>query len=263
VDLKRSASVVDTASLERPSHTEAWAHELEAVGTLHLLRALHQTSVQQLIYASTTLLYGALPSNPNYLSERHALRARPDCAFLHDKMEAEQQVIAFAERSHVTTTTLRMAPILGPTVDNLTSRYLARKLVPTAMGFDPLVQFTHEVDAVTACKLALDRAVPGTFNAASEGVLPLSTVIRLTGRLSLPVPHPLLIPLTAIGWALGRSEAPYPFIDFLRFMCLGDLEHTERQLGFRPVYSTREAVLDFAQRSTFAMGFARTQSERV
>jgi len=35
------------------------------------------------------------------------------------------------------------------------TRYLSRKLVPTMMGFDPLLQFIHEVDAIAAFKLAV------------------------------------------------------------------------------------------------------------
>jgi UDP-glucose 4-epimerase len=50
-------------------------------------------------------------------------------------------------------TVLRLAPILGPTVNNYLTRYLGRRVVPTLMGFDPLMQFLHEVDALAAFKL--------------------------------------------------------------------------------------------------------------
>src|SRR4051794_9890469 len=40
--------------------------------------------------------------------------------------------------------------LAGPTVESYITRWLARPVVPTLLGFDPLVQFVHEVDALAA-----------------------------------------------------------------------------------------------------------------
>ncbi len=53
------------------------------------------------------------------------------------------------------------------------------------------MQFLHKVDAIAALHLALLRDVPGTFNIVGDGVLPHSTVVKVAGRIALPVPHPL------------------------------------------------------------------------
>ena len=95
-----------------------------------------------------------------------------ELAEVSDKIEAEHEVARFAEKSpQAVVTVLRTAPILGPTVHNFLTRYLARRLVPTAMGFDPLLQFLHEVDAIAAFKLAIDRDHPGIYNVVGDGVL--------------------------------------------------------------------------------------------
>lgn len=238
--------LVHVAFLSSPSHATAWTHEFESVGTMHVLNAARQVGVRKLVHWSQTLLYGARPDNPNFLTEDHALDARLDTPFFADKVQAETEVRRFAESTGAMVTVLRTAPILGPTVRNYLTRYLSHRLVPSLLGFDPLLQFLHEVDAVAAFKLAIDRDVPGVFNIVSEGVLPLSTVVRLAGRASLPVPHTLAIPLVNGLWLAGMSEAPPGLLDYLKYLCIADGERAAARMGFKPVYSTREAVLDFA-----------------
>ena len=244
---QRVDTLVHLAFLASPSRAKAWAHELESVGTMATLSAADHAGVRKLVLWSQTMLYGAWPTNPNFLTEKHPLRARKTEGFFADKIEAEAEVRRFGERvPGRVVTVLRTAPILGPTVRNYLTRYLAQGFVPTLMGFDPLWQLLHEVDAVAAFKLAIDRDAPGTFNIAGDGVLPLSTVIKLAGRASLPLPGPLVGPLLAAAWATELAGAPPAFLDYLRYVCVSDTEHAETTMGFRPAHSTREAVLDYA-----------------
>jgi len=239
--------LVHAAFLASPTHATAWAHELESVGTMQLFVAARHAQVKKLVMWSQTLLYGAHPSNPNFLSERHPLRASVREPYFSDKIAAESEAKRFAQRSPGSVVTvLRTAPILGPTVRNYLTRYLARRFVPTMMGFDPLMQFVHEVDAIAAFKLAVLRDVPGTFNIAGDGVLPLSTCIRLAGRTPIPVPHPLAQTISAVGWAAQLGEAPPSFLKYVRFLCVADASKAKEVMGFAPAYTTREALTDFA-----------------
>ncbi len=243
---ERADTLVHLAFMSSPTHATAHAHELESVGTRHVLVAARQAAVRKVVMWSQTLLYGAHPSNPNFLTEKHPLRAPVKEPWFADKIEAENEVARFAEQNpSAVVTVLRTAPILGPTVHNFLTRYLARRVVPTAMGFDPLVQFLHEVDAIAAFKLAIDRDHPGTYNVVGDGVLPLSTVVKLAGRLAVPLPHPVARRMGAVLWLAQIVEAPPSFLHYLRFLCVADGSKARDQLGFRPAYTTREAVLDF------------------
>ncbi|HKQ68257.1 MAG TPA: NAD-dependent epimerase/dehydratase family protein [Polyangiaceae bacterium] len=242
---ERVDCLVHLAFLGSPSHARAWAHELESVGTMRLLNAARQAAVRKLVLWSQTMLYGAHPTNPNFLSERHPLRAPLTEPFFADKIEAEAEANRFAERTGNLVTILRTAPVVGPTVKTYLSRYLARRMVPTMMGFDPLWQFLHEADAIAAFKLAIFRDVPGTFNIVGDGVLPLTTVIKLAGRVAMPVPHPLFPPLAGALWVAQLSEAPPGFLDYLRYICIADGEKAAVEMGFRAAYTTREALLDY------------------
>jgi UDP-glucose 4-epimerase len=239
-------TLVHLAFQSSPSQATAYAHELESVGTMHLLVAARQARVRKLVMSSLTLLYGAHPSNPNFLGEHQPLRATKREPFFADKIEAETEVSRFVERSEgVIATVLRTAPVLGPTVDNYLTRYLSRRFVMTMMGFDPLLQFVHEVDAIAAFKLAVDRDVPGTFNICGDGVLPLSTVIKLAGRVAVAIPHPIAEPINTLAWMAQLAPAPSTFLSYLRFLSVADGSRARDVMGFRPAYTTREALTDF------------------
>lgn len=239
-------TVVHLAFLASPTHATAWAHELQSVGTMHLLNACREQRVRKFVLWSETLLYGPHPDNPNFLTERHPLRGLDGSVFLRDRIEAERETARFAEqRRDRVVTVLRLAPMLGPTVQNFVTRWLSRRLVPTMMGFDPLLQLLHELDAVAAFKLAIDRDVPGVFNIVGDGVLPVSTVVKLAGRVAVPIPHFVARQANALLWAAHLNEAPPAFLGYLRYLCVADGARARRELGFRSAFTSREAVVDF------------------
>ncbi|HEY3234891.1 MAG TPA: NAD-dependent epimerase/dehydratase family protein, partial [Polyangiaceae bacterium] len=240
-------TLVHLALLTLPARATNWAHELESVGTMHVVNACRRTQVHKIIMWSQTLLYGAHATNPNFLSEKHPLRAKRTEPFLSDKLEAENEVLSFGKPGQGRiVTVLRTAPILGPSVDNYVTRYLSHRVVPTVLGFDPLWQFVHEADAVAAFTFAIDRDAPGVFNIVGDGVLPLTTVLKLAGRVALPLPRPLVSALLGALWVTQLGETPPLLVDYLQYLCVADGDHAKRSLGFSPVFSTREALMDYA-----------------
>lgn len=240
-------TVVHAGFLASPSHRAAWAHELESVGTMHVLNACRRARVKKLVLWSQTLLYGARPTNPNFLSEDHPLRASRTERFFADKLEVEADALRFGRPGKGRCVTiLRTAAILGPTVSNFFTRYLGHRFVPTVLGFDPLWQFVHEADATAAFKLAIERDVPGVFNIVGSGVLPLSLVVRVAGRSQLPLPRGVADAFVGALWMAEVAEAPPSFLDYLQYLCVADGERAQRALGFTPLFTSREALVDFA-----------------
>jgi UDP-glucose 4-epimerase len=214
---------------------------------MHVLNAARRTNVRKVVMRSHTFLYGAYPTNPNYLTEAHPLRARRAEPFFADKIAAEADALRFSDQTRGRiVTVLRTAPVLGPNVRSYLTQYLGRRVVPTILGFDPLWQFLHEADAVAAFKLALDRDAPGVFNVVGDGVLPLSTVVKLAGRVAVPVPRSVAKALVGALWLTQVAEAPPSMLDYLQYLCVADGERAKRELGFSPAYTTRESLLDFA-----------------
>lgn len=240
-------TVVHAAFPITPPRNLEFAHELISIGTMYVINACAAAGVKHLVLISTADVYGAFPDNPNFLTEDHPPRASRLSHFLRDKIDAERQVLAAGQKYRdMTVTVLRLSTILGPTVNTYKTRYLSRKIVPTILGYDPLMQFIHEDDVVSACRLAVSERHDGVFNLAGSGVMPLSRVIALCGKINLPLPHAALHRTTQTLWYLDVSPAPATHLNFIKYSFLIDPSRAINEMGFKPKFTTREALLSFA-----------------
>src|SRR5690606_31419688 len=136
---ERVEAVVHAAFRRDPTPDVEADHELETIGTLHLLLACAAAEVPRLVLASSTALYGPRPDNPAFLSEGHALRGHPDAHCVRNRIEAEALVADWSRRHpDVDVTVLRHAWIMGPSHWDRVVRHFARGLVTTVLGYDPL-----------------------------------------------------------------------------------------------------------------------------
>lgn len=246
--LQRVDTAVHLAFLSNPAHDPVYAHELQVAGSMHLLNAAGAAGVGKVVLLGSVMSYGAQPDNPNYLTERAPLRGTPGNGFIDDLIDVEQQLQRFAAaRPETVCTVLRMGARLGGQVDTFMSRLLARPLAPTVMGSDPLLQLVHEKDALTALKLAVDGDHPGPYNIVGDGVLPLSTILRLAGRIPLPIPRPLMERLGHFLWAAQLTTVPHDFLDYLRYTWVADGSRARREMGLQLQYTTRETLLDWVR----------------
>jgi UDP-glucose 4-epimerase len=245
----RVDTLVHGAFLSHPTHDVERAHELEDVGTMHVLNACAAVEPRRLVTISTTLVYGAHPRNPNWLVEDHELRGHRvphRTRFVSDKVRADLQTQRFAREHPATQTcTLRFAPILGPTISNLFTRFLSRPVAPVMMGHDPLLQFIHEQDAAWALARAVDSDAAGAFNIVGKGVLPYTTVLALLGRVPVPVPQLVARSLASVLWATQVASAPPALLDYLLYMCVADGARARQHLGYSPRFSIKRTILDF------------------
>lgn len=243
---ERPDTVVHGAFLSAPSHDSAWAHELEDVGTMHVLDACAKTPPERLLLLSTTMVYGAKASNPNYLKENAKLGGVTGSRYVNDKIRAEEQVQRFA-RNHpkIRVCSLRFAPILGPTITNMYTRVLSRPLTPTIAGYDPLMQILHEADAVRAALLALKQSAQGAFNIVGKDVLPYSTLLALLGRVPVPMPTPIARLVAKAMWLTKLSPVPDSMLPQLQYLCVADGSKAAAKLGFYPKYDIRQTLAEF------------------
>ncbi len=231
------------AFLYGPIRNGSVAHELEVIGTMSVLTAVGRAKLPRLIVPSMTAVYGARGQHPALLREETPLLGCPHSRFVSDKVEVEGQVRAFRERHPDTRVlVLRFAPVLGPSVDNPTTRYLRRPHVPTLLGYDPLWQAVHEEDAGRALHLALTADASGEFNIVGRGVLPLSGLICQAGARPIPLPGPLFrVALLALD-TVGAPGLPVALLDYIHYSLVADGERAESSLGFIPLHHARDAA---------------------
>src|SRR5262245_65447538 len=83
----------------------------------------------------------------------------------------------FWKAREIETVILRPVHILGG-VHNAPSNYLRLPVIPTLLGFDPMVQIIHELDVAEAIVCALKPGVRGIFHVAGPGEVPRSVLVR-------------------------------------------------------------------------------------
>jgi len=245
LERERVEAVVHAAFRTNPHPDLEYDHELETIGTLHLMNACAAAKVKRLVLASSTMLYGPHPDNPNFLTEDHPLRGHPDAHNVENRREAEELLADWAVRHRDTqVTVLRTCWIMGPGYWDHVVAYFARPVVPTLLGYDPLLQFVHEEDVLRAFERAALEPHPGVFNVVGTGVLPLSSVLAVAGKRALPLPAPLVYRLGYYPSQGRTGDPPAGFYDYLRYLWVADGARGWRELG-EPSYSTREAWMAF------------------
>ncbi|MGL5830014.1 MAG: NAD-dependent epimerase/dehydratase family protein [Angustibacter sp.] len=224
--------------------------EINVIGTMQLLAACQRAeSLQRLIVKSSAAVYGSGPNDPALFTEDMEPKVPPGSGFGKDAIEVEGYVRGFARRrADVAVSVLRLANILGPTMDSTMVDYFSLPVLPRAIGHDPRLQFLHEEDALAALlTAALHPRAVGVVNVAGAGILLLSQAARLLGRPQLTVPLPCA---SWIGQVVQRAGLVDFSADQLEYLAHGRVLDTRRMtetLGFTPRWSTRRAFQDFAE----------------
>jgi UDP-glucose 4-epimerase len=119
---------------------------------------------------------------------------------------------------------------------------LGLPVVPAMFGFDPRHQFIHEDDIIGVLEHAVRHDLPGTFNAAADGVLALSEVCSLLGKPMLPVVPPWGTTFAASQLRRLGFRIPVEMVRQLRYG-RGLDNRRLKAAGYAYRYTTREAVL--------------------
>ena len=221
--------------------------ELNVIGTMQLLAACQQApELERLVVRSSTAVYGASNRSPAMFTEDMTAKRLPSVGFPKDVSEVESYVRGFARRRpDVSVTTLRLANMMGPLVRSAITTYFKLPVIPTALGFDPRLQFVHEHDAHGALEQATLTGTSGTFNVAGSGVMMLSQAIRRLGKPSIPMPS---FTLGALGSGLRQARVAGLVAEQVPLLTFGrgvDTTRLREVLGYEPVYTTEQAFDDF------------------
>lgn len=151
----RIAAIVHLGVMHDPRASAAEHHSWNVAGFQKLLEWVAQYRIPKLVVLSSANVYGPRPDNPQFLTEEAPLLGGASFSEIRDLIEVDMLAQSFFWKHPETETViLRPVHILG-TVRNAPSNYLRLKVVPTLLGFDPMVQVMHEEDVVRA--ILLDR----------------------------------------------------------------------------------------------------------
>jgi UDP-glucose 4-epimerase len=225
------------------------AHENNVIGTLNLLAgcAGSESPVRRLVLKSSGHVYGSRFDLPAYLREDRRLDVASPHAFVRDIVEVESYATDFGVRNpDVEVLTLRFANALNADEPQPLARYLDLELVPTVLGYDPILQLIDSRDCIEALLKATLGGPGGAYNVATSRPLPLSRLLDQAGK-----PHAPLLPPLAIGVAarvlqqFGLAFLSPQLLDLLRWGRTLSTNKAARDLDFRARFDTPDALEEF------------------
>ena len=237
--------------LEPTSLSSAAAHDANVVSTLQLLNACEKAeNVRTLVVRGSAAVYGADLAAPSFYPEEAARAGSERSRYQRDMYELESYFETFSRRHpQVACTILRFQPLIGPSVDSPVTRFLSLPVAPTPMGFDPRIQLINQDDAIDAFYMSVKKSVRGPINIAGEGTISMTRLLRLAGKVTIPVIPPLMNQALKAARVFGTKELGK---DFTRVICNGrgvDVGRMMDELGFKPRYTTVGAVEDYIEKS--------------
>jgi UDP-glucose 4-epimerase len=236
-------AVVHLGVMHDPRASASEHHTWNVVAYAKMLEYMAQYRVPKLVVLSSANVYGPQPENPQFLTEEAPLSGGQEFSEIRDLIEVDMLTQSFFWRHpEVETVILRPVHILG-NVRNAPSNYLRLPVATTLLGFDPMVQVIHQDDVVNAVQCALAPGVRGIYNIAGPEPLPLSRILKILDRPTLPIPHPLAKGMLNSLWRYRLSSFPAPELDHIRFVCMVDDRRARAQLGYKPRHDIRETVL--------------------
>lgn len=212
-------------------------------GTKAVFDHCRNYGVSHAIFVGRHTYYGAAPDAPLYHAEDEppmAMHAFPELADLvAADLYAGTALWRFPE---LTTSVLRFCYTLGATGHGTLATFVRGPYVPMVLGFDPLFQFMHELDVAAAICLALEKRVRGVYNVAGPQPVPLSVLIRETGRTAVPLPE--VIFRNALG-RFGLPRLPPGAIDHIKYPIVIDGGAFRTATGFKHEIDEMEAIRAF------------------
>jgi UDP-glucose 4-epimerase len=223
------------------------AHDINVIGSLQLLAACEKSeTLRAIVVRGSAGVYGAEPSAPQFYTEEMARLYPLRTRFQRDVAEIENYFDTFSRRHpRIVCTMLRYQPSVGPSLDSQITRYLSMPVVPTFMGFDPRLQFIHELDAIEALVAAIKNPVRGPVNVAAPGTIGLTKLVRMAAKPTAPLLPPFFGPLTDAAQRVGAEALSDDFRRLLRYGRAVDISRLVDEVGYEPRLDTVEAVKDY------------------
>jgi UDP-glucose 4-epimerase len=190
--------------------------------------------VEHVVFVGRHTYYGAAPDAPMYHTEDEPPMALSSFPELADLVAADLYAgSALWRQPKLTTSVLRFCYTLGPSGSGTLGTFLKGSTIPTILGYDPLFQFMHEADVTEALVATILKRPRGVFNVAGPQPLPLSVVIRESGRRMIPLPE--FVFAGALG-RFGLPKLPPGALSHIKYPLVVDAAAFRNATGFEHKY---------------------------
>ena len=249
-------AVIHLAYLLRPSRDRVAARRVNVEATESLLRGCAAVGVRQIVYPSSTTVYGAHPGFIRPFIEDDPPNPVRGFQYSEDKVAAERLLTAFAdEHPEAAVSILRGCVIMARGADNFIARALGRPLLPTPAGANPEMQFLHADDYSGAVQAALTARARGVYNIAGTGTVRWREMVAAAGGRVIPVPASILTGVIGLSWRLRlQDESPACGLNFIRYPWLASTDKIESDLGWKAQHTSSDALLSWRGGDAWSAG---------
>lgn len=236
-------TVVHLAYVLRQGRDREANRRVNVGGTRNTIEACREGRVRRIVYLSSTSVYGAHADNPELLTEDMSARPVSGFQYSEDKLESERMLHEYASASDgVSVCVLRCCPVMGLNADNFIASAIEKPFLVAISGANPPMQLIHEDDAARCMELAVFGNAEGLYNVGSANAIMWDEMAAARGRRVVSLPSWLLSAATQITWTLRlQSDSPAVGLNMIRYPWFAGTDKIEREMGFRPRYSSREA----------------------
>ncbi len=240
---RRPDAVIHMATVTHFTARTEERYRINLNGTRSVFEHCSAYGVKKAIFVGRHTCYGAAPDTPIYQTEAAPPMAVSTFPELADLVAADLFAASTLWRyPNVDTAVLRVCYTLGPSHHGTLAQYLKGPRVPTVLGFDPLYQFMHEHDVVKAIALALEHPLRGVFNVSGPQPVPLSVLIRVTGRTNIPIPE-MLYP--HVMGRFGFPSLPVGAISHIKYPVVVDSSEFQKATGFQEDFNEIQTMEAF------------------
>ncbi len=240
----RPEAVIHMATVTHLTHRSEDRYKINLHGTRAVFEHCHRYGAMRAIFVGRHTYYGAGPDLPLYHREEDPPSGVQSFPELSDLVAADLYAgTALWRYPEIDTCILRACYTLGPQQHGTLAAFLKGPRVPTILGFDPLFQFMHETDVASSIVTALESKLRGVYNVAGPNPVPLSLLIRETGRTAIPLPE------TIFRLALGRfgiPKLPRGALTHIKYPVVISSDQFTKATGFRPEYDADATMAAYA-----------------
>ena len=244
-------TVVHLAYLLQQGRDREANRRVNVGGTRNTIESCREGGVRRIVYLSSTSVYGAHADNPELLTEDMPARPVSGFQYSEDKLESERILHEYASASNgVSVCVLRCCPVMGQNADNFIASAFDKPFLVAISGANPRMQLIHEDDAGRCLELAVLGNAVGLYNVGSANAIMWNEMATARGRRVVSLPSWLLSAATQITWTLRlQSDSPAVGLNMIRYPWFAGTEKIEREMGFHPRYSSKEAWDAYLQKA--------------
>lgn len=215
---------------------------LNVRGTSVALTSAAAAGVRRVVVVTSAMVYGVTAGHPLPVGDGAGVQAGAVDSLLGDLVEVEA-LVRRARRAHpwLELTVLRPAPLVGPGVDTVVTRHFEAPRLLVLRGSEPLWQFCHVDDLLSALELAALGGVTGAANVASAGWLSQEEVERASGMRRLELPAGMAVATAERLQRLGVTPAAASELEYLIHPLVVSTE-TLTAAGWCPAYDNEAAL---------------------